>query len=50
MIVFVVSFLREKSFINCGVKEEQVGKEKEKNGKGNSAVPEGLNKTPVTRC
>jgi len=50
MIVFVVSFLRENSFINCGVKEEQAGKEKEINVKGNTAIYEGLNKTPVTRC
>jgi hypothetical protein len=41
--------LRENSFINCGVKEEQAGKEKEKNVKGNIAISEGLNKTPVTR-
>ena len=50
MIVLVLSFLRENSFIKCGVKEEQAGKEKEQNVKGNSAIPEGLNKTPVTRC
>jgi hypothetical protein len=39
MIVFVVSFLRENSFINCAVKEEQAGKENEKNVKGNIAIP-----------
>jgi hypothetical protein len=50
MIVFVVSFFRENSFMNCGVKEEQAGKEKEKNVKGDNAIHEGLNKTPVTRC
>jgi len=50
MIVFVVSFLKENSFINCGVKEEQAGKEKEKNVKGNNAIHEELNITLVTRC
>jgi hypothetical protein len=34
LIVFVVSFLGENSFINCGVKEEKAGKEKEEFKKG----------------
>ena len=50
MIIFVVSFLRENSFINCGVKEGQTGKEKENDVEGNSAISEGLNRTPIARC